>query len=212
MGWRQGEHVTIIGMTGSGKTTLAKSLLDLRTWRVMLVTKEDDLTWRGWRTVSSVDQIKPRPAQHERETDRGTSWKLFPEYTKSGPVFRSAFDRVWKDGGWTFYVDEAYHVQHKGLEQNLVQLLTQGRSRRVSMVCGVQRPSWVSRFVFSEATHLFCFQCGDRRDLKALRDGVGDAFAEAVEDLKRFEYVYLNKVTRRMVRGTVRTLKEVLAA
>jgi energy-coupling factor transporter ATP-binding protein EcfA2 len=210
--WRQGEHVTIIGMNGSGKTTLAHSLLDKRTWRIMLVTKDDDLTWRGWRTVGSVERIRPRPAERPGQADQGTSWRLYPPYTSSAPVFRAAFDRIWADGGWTCYVDEAYAVQHKGLEANLVQLLTQGRSKRISMVCGVQRPAWVSRFVFSEATHVFAFQCGDRRDLKALRDGIGDAFADAASDLKRYEYLYYHKVTRRMVRGTVRTLDAVLAA
>lgn len=199
-------------MNGSGKTTLAKTLLDNRVWRIMLVTKPDDLTWRNWQTIRSVDAIKPRPAELPHEQNRGTSWRLWPSYESSGVVFRQAFDRVWRDGNWCLYVDEAYHVQHKGLENQLVKLLTQGRSKRITMVCGVQRPAWVSRFVFSEAVHLFCFQCGDRRDLKALRDGVGDAFADAAADLKRFEFVYFNKVTRRMVRGTVRTLKEVLAA
>jgi hypothetical protein len=210
--WRQGEHVTIIGMNGSGKTTLAHTLLEYRKWRLMLVTKPDDLTWRGWRTVRRVSDVKPRPSQWEGEGDRGTSWRLFPTYESAGAQFGQAFTLAWKQGGWTLYVDEAYHVQHAGQENRLVQVLTQGRSKRITVVCGVQRPAWVSRFVFSEAIHLFSFQCGDRRDLKALRDGVSDEFAAVVQDLKRFEYAYYNKITRRMVRGTVRTLKEVLAA
>lgn len=212
MSWRQGEHVTIIGMTGSGKTTLARTLLDMRKWRIMLVTKPDDLTWAGWRSVPSVDRIRPQPSDRDGQPDRGTSWRLTPPYERQGVAFSQAFDYAYNHGHWCLYVDETYHVQDKGLEHKLVKVLTQGRSKRVSVVCGVQRPSWVSRFVFSEATHLFTFQCGDRRDLKALRDGIGDEFAEAAADLRRYEYVYYNKVSRRMVRGTVRTLKDILAA
>lgn len=211
MSWKPGEHVAIVGMTGSGKTTLARTLLDARKWRIMLVTKPDDLTWGGWHTVKTAEAIKPRPADQPGEADKGTSWRLYPPYEKSGQIFAAAFARVWREGSWCLYADEAYHVQRKGLEDQLIKLLTQGRSKRITVVSGVQRPSWVTRFVFSEATHLFCFQCGDRRDLKTLRDGVSDDFADAVMDLKRFEYVYYNKVSRRMVRGTVRTLRDVLA-
>ena len=204
--------MTIVGMTGSGKTTLAHKLLDERRWRIMLVTKPDDLQWSGWRTVGTVAQIKPRPAEDPGEVDRGTSWRLYPPSGRPGPEFRKAFEYVWANGHWCLYADEAYHIQHAGLESELIRLLTQGRSKRISVVCGVQRPSWVSRFVFSEATHLFSFQMGDKRDLKALRDGVGDAYADAVAELERFQFLYLNKATRRMVRGTVRNLTEVLAA
>lgn len=212
MAWRQGQHVTIVGMTGSGKTTLARTLLDRRTWRIMLVTKADDLTWRGWRTVSRVDQIRHQPAERPGEQDRGTSWRLYPRGADATAQYRAAFGKAWTEGDWCLYVDEAFHIEHMGLKRQLEQLLTQGRSEKVSVVCGVQRPSWVSRFVFSEATHIFSFQMGDGRDLKAIRDGVSDAFAEAVRGLGQYEFVYYHKITRRMITGTVRTLDSVLAA
>src|SRR5690349_6421632 len=42
--WRQGEHVGLIGPTGSGKTTLAMWLLPLRKYVVVLGTKPRDKT------------------------------------------------------------------------------------------------------------------------------------------------------------------------
>ena len=42
--WRQGEHITLVGPTGSGKTTLAKAILSKRAYVVFVATKPRDAT------------------------------------------------------------------------------------------------------------------------------------------------------------------------
>lgn len=201
--WRQGDHAVIVGMTGSGKTTLAHSLLDRRGHAVMLVTKPDDLPWTGWRTVTTADRISPRKAP---------KWRLMPAYERAPLQFKRAFDLVWREGSWCLYVDETYHVQNAGLQHHLVKLLTQGRSKRITVVSGVQRPSWVRREVFSESTHVFAFRAGDRRDLQALRDGVSDAFAAVVAELPKFTFAHVDKWDGRITTGTVRDLDSILGS
>lgn len=44
MDWRQGEHVTLVGATGGGKTTTAIQLLPMRDWVVTFATKPADDT------------------------------------------------------------------------------------------------------------------------------------------------------------------------
>ena len=194
--WQQGEHVVIVGMSGSGKTTLARALLDrYRHWRVMLVTKPDDLTWRGWTRVRAHEAIDPR---------RGPAWRLDPSYDEAPGHFRAFLDRAWSEGGWCVYADELYHLQHAGLERDLVRVLTQGRSKRLTVVGGIQRPAWVTRFALSEPRYTFCFRVGDRRDAKALGDGLGKAFQDEVETLGRYEFAFHDKVTGQISRGTSR--------
>jgi hypothetical protein len=43
-------------------------------------------------------------------------------------------------------------------------LLVQGRSKRIPLTVLTQRPVWVSRYIFSEATFFQVFALSDRRD------------------------------------------------
>src|SRR5215831_7796852 len=41
-GWKQDEHISIIGPTGTGKTALAVDLLRIRSYRIFVMTKPAD--------------------------------------------------------------------------------------------------------------------------------------------------------------------------
>lgn len=109
------------------------------------------------------------------------------------------FQMIWKQGGWTLYIDETYYVEHElGLHRPLIKLLTQGRSKWITVVLGVQRPAWVSRFVMSEPTHVFNSRLHDQRDIKMISLMDGDEYADKVMQLKRFEFEYLDRDSRHM--------------
>jgi hypothetical protein len=187
MAWRQGQHVLLVGQTGSGKTTLAKQLLSLRPYRVMLVTKPDDLTYRGWQTVKTAGRVVAG--------DRaGSAFRLWPEYERQTREFLTLFRQVWNEGCWCVYIDETYYLEKQlGLQSEIVKLLTQGRSKKISVVLGVQRPCWITRFALSEPSHILCARLGDKRDIQTMSDVAGESWANSLRDLKKYDFSYLNK-------------------
>ncbi len=156
----------------------------------MLVTKPDDLIWAGWQQVSRARDINI--------DGYTTRYRLNPKYNDQYVEFSTAFDKIWTEGRWTLYIDELYYIQHLGLEHRVVQMLTQGRSKLISVVCGVQRPSRVTRFAMSEPTHIISGVVGDQRDVKTLSEMVGQNYMESVQRLDWFEFLYLNKRTREL--------------
>lgn len=171
----------------------------------MLVTKPDTVNWDsyGWRTVTSWRQIDPR---------RGLKWRLFPEWDRAGVEFVEACQMVWNDGKWCIIFDEAYHQKELGCEPVMIKMLTQGRSKLITAVVGMQRPSWVTKFAFSEPTHVFCFRLNLGMDRKKVQDEWGTEFRMAVDELKKYEFAYLNQETREIQTGRESDVLSLLGA
>lgn len=69
--------------------------------------------------------------------------------------------KLWARENIGVFVDEAYIV---GDSEALNLCLTQGRSKHIPMILCSQRPAWVTRFAFSEASYISVFDLNDERD------------------------------------------------
>lgn len=182
--WRAGEHVAITGDTGSGKTFLEAQLLRYRPYVIVLRTKPDDNTFPGFRRIRSVREISIHDDKYVLE----------PHYERQTLECRAALDRVWRDGSWCIALDELFYLEDLGLKRPIVRLLTQGRSKRITVVAGMQRPVLATRFAISQATHVFAFST-EGRDVKTLTEATVPRMA-TVQELQRFQFAYFNRRSR----------------
>lgn len=211
--WRQGEHVTILGPTGRGKTTLALELLPVRDWRLIFAAKPQDpligaLREQGY---SVAKEWPPRVARTEPPVGV-VLWpnvgkvRLVPEQKR---IFKQALESVYETGGWTLYFDEVrYLTSTLGLKAQVELLWLQGRSLDLSVVAGTQRPAWIPLEAYSQASHLFMFRDNDDRNLARLAGMAGAdprAVRRALSELGRHEVLYLGLRDEVMARTTVVT-------
>lgn len=189
MRWEQGQHVCIVGKTGTGKTFLENRLLQYRDYVVFLRSKADRTKLEGFERTKTIDGIRA-VNQHK--------WELFPEYSKQRIEFYRALMMVWKQGSWCVDVDELFYLCDRlRLDSQVEMLLTQGRSLNISVVCGMQRPSRITRFAMSEPTHYFFFRT-EGRDIKMIADATTPRIVPAINALKRFEFAYYNVLTNQI--------------
>jgi energy-coupling factor transporter ATP-binding protein EcfA2 len=214
--WQQGQHITIVGPTGRGKTTIALELLKLRRpqtnateFVAVLATKARDeglyppLTRMGYvtheRWGDSPPDVHPhvilKPPKEARQ--------------KQADAFADAIGSIYIDGGWTVYADEVrYLTDTLRLKDRMELLWLQGRSLGVSLVVSTQRPVSIPLEAFDMATHLFLFRETDRvnTDRAASFSGADTAVARAqLPRLDTHEFLYVNTATGEMLRSDVRS-------
>lgn len=210
--WRQGEHVSLIGPTGAGKTTLAYALLPLRRFATVFGTKPSDSTLEAlirrqdWTRIHEWSERPPMiDAGSGPAPMRLALWPKFNRMSDAAThraIFREALHEMFAERSWSMFADEVMYLSNDlGLGPELKQIWRQGRSIKLSLMAATQRPAWVPLELYSQATHLFLWRTTDRRDLERLRDISGPVDArglmEAVSalDFWKFEVLYVNTRT-----------------
>jgi hypothetical protein len=194
--WEQGQHVSIFGPNGSGKTTAMLGLCGHPGHRpvVLVATKHrDDLIrrqqQRGWTVCQTLEQVER--ACDGTFADRWLRWKepeqieqealvvFWPQTAESikqrrvelGEKVGALLDYAYARGDITIALDEALYVSDDlRLKPNLNACLHEGRASGLSLLVASQRPSWLPRSAYSAPTYLLMFSTNDPDDLKRLGD------------------------------------------
>ncbi len=206
--WRAGEHVTLIGPTESGKTTLALAIIEDRRYVLALATKPRDKTMdalvhrRGWRLVRKW-------AQMPNVLGRACRVVLWPKYRSpddeaaQAVEIATAMREAFAEGGWCLFIDELWYIEKKlGCSRLVETWYTQGRSNGLSVLAGTQRPAHVTLLAYDQPKHVFFWRDNDERNLKRISglNGLNSRLIrETVATLPQHHVLYCNLVTGAMV-------------
>lgn len=199
--WRIGEHVAVIGDTGTGKTYLMSRLADLRNYVVMLRTKSDDIKFRD---MVRVKDTRAMGSLYD------TRLLITPPFKEQARIGADMMSRAWKQGGWTVFNDELFYITDVlRLNIHVDMLLTQGRSKKLSIVNGMQRPVRITRFAISQATHVFAFRL-ENKDAKFVAEATSEDAEPVMRNLQQFQFAHFHRPTRTVAVGNANDLGKII--
>lgn len=187
--WKPGEHLCIVGPTGSGKSNFMVGILPQRKYVVALDPKGGDSTLAKLRNVGFVDSEWPPSKETRKSIEEGNPARLI---VGSGigsvddlPKLRRQIALVLRDSfneqGWTIYIDELQITTDRRLmnlgpsvERNLIA----ARDRKVSMVMSFQRPANVPRSASEMSTWFLVLYTRDRDTVDRIAEMAGRPTAE----------------------------------
>jgi len=197
--WEQGEHITLVGPTGQGKTMLSRHLLDRRRFVVVFATKRKDpmidrMKKDGYALIRRFDGQRVQGDRYILQPPQGKSIRETRANQKR--EFGYAMEVAYEQGSWCVVIDEGKMICDTfGLTPEVEMLLQGGRTLGVSVIMGVQRPVKIPLAAYDQATHLFFFREGDEANLKRI-GGIGGVsnklVREAVSMLESHQVLYLN--------------------
>lgn len=209
-----GQHVSIEGPTGSGKTFLGLLLMEARgesqtvnkrpVHITVLCNKRADSTtselvktgWPRLRTLKEwpppygSEQVVMWPAYGDPETVASRQREIF------GPVLREIF----ASGNQIVYIQEAQYFTDPlpdglGMRGLLNRIWGEARSSGLSLVADTQRPVAVPVKMWTEPYWYFLFRPEDEDDLKtiAARSGFKDLVLDVLPTLGNHEFLMLRR-------------------
>lgn len=212
--YEEGEHVSLVGPTGTGKSYTGVQLIkvigerrahDKRPARVIVLAdkpRDDTIMALHKEGMDKRPQewqiIKEWPPSYGQE--HAIIWPRTADEATQRRVFRPVLDAIYQEGGQTVYIDEAAYFSDPapdglGLRAKLGKFWRAARSNKAAVVAGTQRPCAVPRLMWSEPSWVFIFAVEDEDDLKRVAQLSGRPLAvwNCVPNLGGHEFMCIRR-------------------
>lgn len=217
--WHAGQHVSIVAVTGGGKSFLIRyGLLPLwKDYRVLVVdNKGDDPTLASlghrvssWREIEDLEGNQDNQDRTYRlvvpEWDYRPGGRSAEGLRRAQEVVGTALHSAYRQGDWVIVLDETRAVtdsQSKfalGLQGVAENIWQRGRSRRVTLIAATQQPIWMPSSFYSQPSILYVARMLEP-PTDHLREIGGDTrlMKQVLPTLRRWEFLVIERDTGNM--------------
>lgn len=166
-GWTN--RAVFVGMTGSGKTTLAAQVAKFYRYGVVLDIKADKdnlKTFRDYEVCKTLDELAKSKSEKRLFRPRREDARL-DAIRESNSVIQQFFEWIYLRGNCFCLVDECAAVASgQFMPDAYFDLMQRGRSKNIMTFSLTQRPAFVPNVIFSESEDKYIFRLDLHADRK----------------------------------------------
>jgi hypothetical protein len=193
-------RTVLVGATGSGKTTVARSLLQFYPYVIVYDVKGQmkPADWQGFLFVNTFSDLTKAASKQNNGEFVFKKIVFQPVFTElpdeknlapADKFFRFIYERL----NTVVYVDEVYGVTAaRMIPQYLKAILTRGRERGITAFLATQRPAEIPQFILSESENFFVFRLQLPQDKERI-ERIKGIPVELIESLDKYEFLIANE-------------------
>lgn len=196
IGLKYGDRAALIGMTGMGKSELARHLLQPFE-HVHVFDEKNEIKWPGYEIAKGIKaylqkanavtlKFGPRTFKYPRLIYRPTIAEL-----EDLDVYNEFFRMIYLRGKTVCFVDEVFAVCPHGRKSPsyFKAVLTRGRSKEITGLFATQRPVDIPKVVITESNQKYIFRLQDFDDRKRIEKCTG-IDEERILTLPKFQFFF----------------------
>lgn len=188
-----------IGMTGSGKTTLARSILRFYPFVVVYDVKGQmkPKDWPGFVFVKDLAKLLKADPEKEPKLVYQPNIDEIPD-ERNWDYAEKFFKWIYNRKNTCIYIDEVYGCTAAHyIPFYFKAILTRGRERGITCMMATQRPSMIPQFILSESENYFVFKLQMPQDKKKMSEIKGFP-VDVLDSLKKFEFLIANEIDMKL--------------
>lgn len=185
-----GQRLTIVGSTGSGKTTLARRILDASNYHWVIFNPKGTPAYSRLHPHKTLERVKggelKRAIEHNKYVilNLPVAWN----HAAQDQLLQYLCENFTHIG---FLIDEAYTMHNRAnAGPGITGLVTRGRELKQSAIFLSQRPKWISQFLFSEADYIAEFKLLLKKDRQVVYENTGQE--AAMSKRNGHDFIYFN--------------------